>query len=427
MKKSFVILLSILFGISIPLLLAPSTENGVDIITLPVMSSDLGQVVYYTIPSGTGDCSSWTTACSFRSAVAKCPGTKLCLVYVGAGLHDLNNGSDANGTTIDKDYVTLQGVGTADTIGQPSQLMNSRAAGVDYILRVTGNRFMAEGIVFDNTAQTDKNITMLNIRGSYSTVKDCLFRQNVGDGGGTGILADNGGASLTIDHCRFRRVVDYGMNIGNFTRVYIEDGTRFLTCGTGLYLSNANAGTIVTDHTEFYGNTTAMNLVAGQANTDYFVHTTFANNTTNFTDATAYAGGIWVEDVIESGIHRNTYPTGAGVVVQKDANAYTWGLYNDIIPAGTLKKPFKLERINMQDWNAEQVYKIEFFYGTASPGTTSLGVYEIYGGDPLAKKKNSTDFIMNVYVPAYATVGAKLMSSTAGVDSITISLGYELL
>ena len=428
MKKFF---LGLLFGVCLIVTLGVTRylDNQGDVWP---QASALGQESYFaaTAAVGVGDCSSWTHACTFRTAVAKCSGTKLCMVYVGAGLHDLNNGSDANGTTIDKNYVQIQGVGASDAIGQPSVLMNSRlvvAGGVDYILRVTGNQFSAVGIVFDNTAQNDKNITMLNMRGSYSTIKDCLFRQNIGDGGGTGILADNAAVSMTVAHSRFRRVIDYGINVNDFTRVYLEDGTRFLTCGIGLYLSHANAGTIVTDHTEFYDNTTAMNLTAGQANKQYYVHTTFANNATNITDFSAYGGAVFFADVIEAGIHRNTYPAGAGVDVAKDAAAWAFGLYVDIIPAGTIKKPFRLETINLQNWSAAQTFKIELFYGSVTPGTTSLGVYEVVCGDPATKSKTNINLFINTMIPAYATLGAKLMSSTDGVDSITVTLGYELL
>lgn len=415
------IVIAILFAL---LLIGFSTENGMEVegpIRWP-----MGQINYYATPSGTGNCLTWETSCTFRTALSKCDGTKLCQIFVGAGRHDLNNGSDATGTLISVDYVQLVGVGADTNIGQPSILMNSHATASN-ILRITGNQFAAEGVVFDNTVQTDKNVIMVTVGGSFSTFHNCLFRQNAGDGGGTGILANNGAVSMTVSHCRFRRVVDYGININNFTRVYIEEGVRFLNCGTAIYLSHANAGTILTDHTEFYGCTTALNLVTGIANPQYYVHSTFASNTTNFTDVNAYGGAVYIEDTIESGTHVNTYPTGAGITVDKNANAWAWGTYDDIIPAATILKPFKIISINLQDWSAEQIYKIELFYGSASPGTTSIGVYEIYGGDPATKKRNQTNLMTEIYVPALSHVGAKLMSSTDGIDSITLTLGYELL
>jgi hypothetical protein len=56
-----------------------------------------------------------------------------------------------------------------------------------------------------------------------------------------------------------------------------------------------------------------------------------------------------------------------------------------------------------------------------------FGVYEITAGDPAANAHLHTSINMELYVPARATIGAKLMSSTAGADHVDIALGYELL
>jgi hypothetical protein len=321
--------------------------------------------------------------------------------------------------------VYLYGIGS-DDIGQNSELMNSHASAT-HILRVTGSDFTAERLVFDQSAQADKVVTQLNIRGSYATVNHCLFRQNTGDGANTGILADNAKVSLTVEGSRFRRIEGRALDINDFQRVYVND-SKFINCTNGVYTSHANAGQGYFTNVYFYGNTTAINLVTGLANPWYFVHSTFANCTSNFQPVAAYGGSVWVEDTIESGIHRNLWPTdAAGISVSKNANAYIWGAYTDIMPAGSLTKPFRLENIVIEDWNAAQVFRMELFYGSASPGTTSLGVYEFSLGDPAAARHVSVSVQANVYVPAYATIGAKILSSTAGIDSITVSLAYELL
>jgi len=220
MKKLLTFITVLFLILSATLLIAGTTVNGPATVN-PVFSLR-GQVNYFATPTGTGSCSSWDDACTLRNAILRCPGTKHCEIYIGAGLHNMDNVGDATGTTVTANYVHLHGLQTESEIGQDSQLINANA-GATYILRVTGDNFMASQVVFDNTAQADKNVIMLNIRGNYSTVASCLFRQNVGDGGGTGILLDNTKASATINRNRFRRIVDYGVNINDFTRVYAND------------------------------------------------------------------------------------------------------------------------------------------------------------------------------------------------------------
>lgn len=422
MKRIFIILFVLLAS---SFLLAHNyTQNG-----LPVGYPEpevKGQVNYFATPTGTGDCTSWDSACTLRTAILRCPGTKYCEIYVGAGLHNLDNGSDANGTTVTANYVHIHGLQIEDELGQASQIINAAAA-VTYIMRVTGDKFSIDQVVFDNTAQLDKNITMLNIRGNYSTVKDCLFRQNVGDGGGTGVLLDNTKASATLTGNRFRRIVDYGLNVGDFTRVY-ANSNKFISCGTGLYASHANAGTCFFNGNQYYSNTNAISIHTAIANSWMFIHPSFANNTTNFVDTANYSGTVWFEEVHESGIHRNVMPVNAaGVTINKDVAAYAWGGYVEFLAAGAFDKPIKLQSLIFEDWNAAQIFRIELFYGSANPATISLGVYEAVLGDPATKRHAAVQITMDVYVPANATIGAKLMSSTAGADNIVLSIGYELL
>ena len=424
--KTFLKIITVLFLLlSATLLIAGGTTvNGPA--TVNPTNPNYAQVNYYATPTGTGSCSSWDDSCTLRNAILRCPGTKYCEIYVGAGLHNMDNVGDATGTTVAANYVHIHGMQEDGELGQASQLINANA-GATYILRVTGDQFTIDKIVFDNTAQADKNVTMLNIRGNYSTVANCLFRQNVGDGGGTGILLDNTKASATINRNRFRRIVDRGVDINDFSRVYANDN-KFISCGIGMMASHANSDQGYFNGNFYMGNTTAWNIAAAPAKTWYSVGAHYANNTTNFQDVAAYTTNLWMADVRESGIHRSVYPlAAAGVAVAKNANAYVWGAYVEVIPAGTFAKPIKIENIVYETWSAAQTFKIELFYGSANPATISLGVYEITAGDPAANAHLHTATPIDVYIPAFATVGAKLMSSTAAIDSVTVALGYELL
>ena len=386
-----------------------------------------GEVTYYCKPTaaGNGDGLSWANACTFRTAVSRCSGTKLTTIVLGAGIHNTDNGSDATGTTISANSVRVVGFGDDEEIGQASQLAN-QAASATHVLKVTGNSFSLSHVAFDNSAELDKIVTHLNLQGNYSTVRYCVFRQGTGDGACTGILIDNSSVSHTIEGNRFRRLEGNGINFGAASRFYINSNV-FWSCATAVYASSANADSGIFRDNKYLNCTTALNIATAVGKTWYFINAFYGNNTTNFTDVASYGGTINILNPVVSGMAKNTYPTGAGITVAKDANAWVWGAYVDIIPAGTLAKPFKLDMLNVQSWNAAQVFKIELFYGAASPGTISLGVHELLLGDPAANSRVYAPLDLDVFVPAYATVGAKIMSSTASSDNIVVTLGYDLL
>jgi hypothetical protein len=204
-----------------------------------VEESSYGEVVFYCAVTARGlaNGSSWDNACTFRTAVSKLVSGKQNTIFLGAGIHDTDNGSDATGTTISTDYVRIKGFGESDEIGQSSQLANSDG-GATHILRITGSRFSISHVVFDQSAQADKTAIHLNIRGDYSTVRDCLFRQTTGDGSNTGILMDNSKASYTVEGCRFRRLEGSGIEFGAASRFYVNSNV-FWQCAKALYASSA--------------------------------------------------------------------------------------------------------------------------------------------------------------------------------------------
>jgi hypothetical protein len=284
---------------------------------------------------------------------------------------------------------------------------------------------MVSDIGFGNYDQNDKNVIMLNLRSSYIEVSACSFTSVAGDGGGTGILIENSSLGTFIYDNNFFGVIDSGVEFGTATDSILARN-NFYAGGKGVYMSSANADRITIQDSEFLGLTTGIDYATAAIKSYYFVRTYFGNCTNNVAAVAAY-GPTWFESITESGQHGATYPAGAGVAVAKDAAAWTWGAKVEIIPAATLTKPFKLTNIHFQGWNAGQTFKIELFYGSAAPATISLGYHEVLLGDPATNGKVDANVAMNIYIPAYATVSARIMSSTVGADNVVVTLGYELL
>jgi len=408
--------------------LGVSTQNGVEI--LPDLGQ--GEVNYFATVGGTGDCTAWNKGCTFRTAVSKCDGTKQCTIYLGAGTHDCNNVATAAGTTITQNYVHIIGFGETGEYGQSSQLVNAHATAT-HILQVTGNRFMINHVSFDNSAQAvgARNPIMLTLNGSYTEVMYCGFHQNVGDGGGTAISL-TGGLAHTIDYNHFRNINTYAINVGAVSKVYINSNVFWKNVGTAVYVSNANADDGILRDNKYTGCGVAIDLAIAVAKVWYIINPLFTNNATNFADVASYGGTIFVEALNQATIRRQTYPTSinpatGGVLVSKDAAIDAFGAYNEIIPAATFAKPIQLQGIVFLDWSAEQTFKLELFYGSANPATVSLGVYTFVMGDPANKNKLYTPLDLSLVIPARATIGAKLASSTAGVDSVRLALEYSPL
>jgi hypothetical protein len=404
-------------------LLGASTQNG-QLIDNPVKYPGHNQKNYFCTPTGTGDCLSWDTACTFRSAVAKLSSSYTTSIYLSGGIHDANNGSDATGTTISTNYVHIMGA-QPPSASPATRLVNSRVAGATHVLRITGSTVMISDIAFGNFDQTDKNVIMLNIRSSGVEIGNCDFTSVTGDGGGTGILVENSSLGTFLHDNNFFGVIDSGIEFGAATDSILSKN-NFYAGGKGIYMSSANADRITVQDSQFLGLTTGIDYATAATKSYYFIRCYFGNCTANVAAVVAY-GPTWFESITESGQHGATYPAGTGVTVAKDAAAWTWGDKVEIIPAATLTKPFKLTNIHFQGWNAGQTFKIELFYGSAAPAGISLGYHEVLLGDPATNGKVDANIAMDIYIPAYATVSARINSSTAGADNVVVTLGYELL
>jgi len=420
-KELFIVTIVIFMSV---FLLGLGTQNG-QLISSKVTYPGTSQRNYFVTPiaQGGGDCLSWDTACTFRTAVSKLSSSFTTSLYLSGGAHETNNVSDATGTTISTNYVRIFGMN--NELGNPTtRLVNGHAAAT-HVLTLTGNYISVNNVSFTNSDQADKNVIMLRIRAAYNDVQRCTFLNSTGDGGGTGILVDNNAAGVYLTDNQFFSMIDSGIEIGAATDIILAR-TNFYSGGKGLYLSHASTDRISIQDSEFLGLTTGIDYSAAAANSLYLIRSYFGNCTSNVAAVAAY-GTTWFESITESGRDGNTYPLTDGVECSTGDGAWTWtAAATTIIPKETLTKPFKLTSVNFQAWNAAQTYKIELLYGKDS-ANISLGIFEITLGDTAAKAKVDSPLRLDIYVPAYSMVGAKVMSSTAGVDSVTITLGYEPL
>jgi hypothetical protein len=271
---------------------------------------------------------------------------------------------------------------------------------------------------------------MLTLSGSYTTTIYNGFHQNTGDGGGTAISL-TGGGSHTVDYNHFRNINTYGINFGSASKFYVNNNI-FWKCGTAIYASSANADDAILRENKYTGCTMSLNLTAAVAKAWHIIAPTFSGNVQNFNDVAAYGGTIYISAVEQMSIKREVYPTSidlntGGALVSKDAAIDIYGLYNEIVPVGTFAKPIMLQGITFLDWNAAQIFKIELFYGSANHANISLGVYDVVLGSPVTGSKVYTPLNLTLYIPAWATIGAKIASSTAGADWIRLALDYSLL
>lgn len=416
MKKLLLLLAFLCIGASV--------QNG-QLIDNPVKYPGFTQKNYFCTPTaiGAGDCLSWDTACTFRTAVAKLSSSYTTTIFLSAGAHDTNNGVDATGTTISTSYVHICGA-QPSTPSPVTRLVNSYAT-ASHVLRITGANNFISDIAFGNSDQTDKNVVMLNLRANYQEVSTCSFTNSPGDGGGTGILVDNNALGTFIHDNNFFGVIDYGIEFGATTDAILK-GNSYYSGGTAYYVSSASADRITSQNAVILGMTTGINYAAAADNSFYFIGTYFGNCTNNVAAVADY-GNTFFESITESGKHSATYPATAGTQCDTGDGAWTWTVAaTTVIPGDTITKPFKLTNINFQNWNTAQTFKIELLYGDGA-ATVSLGIFEVTLGDPAARSKVDTKLDLNVYLPAYSLVGAKVMSDTAGVDYVVVTLGYETL
>jgi hypothetical protein len=344
------------------------------------------------------------------------------VIHVGAGSHDLNNLSDATGTTVADNHLMIRGMNGIDV--HSSHVYNSHAT-ASKVLTVTGDHVAVYGMYFSNIGQTDPSVTLLNVQGDYTSVLHSLFVQAPPAASGTGILFDNGSSKNLVSDVIITGIVDYGIQTNDTLQLKMIN-TDITNSGTGFYVAGASDRSIQVSDCNIDDNTLGVKLDNTTGEHTVFKDVSLVHNTTPIDDDCAYGESEWVNTFV-GGVHDQVYPTTDGVSCDTGDGTWTWTANpTTIIPAATLTEPFILTGINIQSHNAAQIYKVELFAGAVT-ATNSLGIYEFLLGDTGDKKAAPFYIQSAIAVPANSIVGAKVMSSTDGVDNVTLTLSYRQL
>lgn len=400
------------------MLLGATSENGKTNINLPYETQ--GQNHLFVSPTGTGDCSSWDRACTFQVAATKCTSNNQDVIWLGAGFHDLNNGVDATGTTLSADHIRIEGI-SCDWAAS-SKLGNSHATAT-HVLTVTGDNFEVDRAYFSNTGQTDENVIFLTLTGvDGAQINRCRFVQ---DGAvavsGTGILLDGSSARVKIEGVRASFIQGVALDIPTADRVLVEDSC-IIYCTTGIAIGSSRNFFEVKNVT-FDWATTGVTI---GASTDHakMTNCSFTHCTTNITNSGVY-DGLHVSDIEVSHPSKKVYPATTGTSVSTGDGVWTWtAAATTIIPKDAITKIFAITGVNVQDYDASQTYKVQLFYGE-NAANIDMGIYEFTVGATIAGQRAMVSFDIAIPIPNNSIVGMKLMSSTAGVDSIVVTLNYE--
>ena len=394
-------------------LLAAHTENGQDIVK--GMYEPSGKMHFFVTPSGTGTCTGWSDACSFRTAVSLTNSNRMDVIHVGAGDHDLDNGSDGNGTTISTDHVTVYGM---DGTGVRSTKFYNGDASAAKVLTLTGDNISVNGVFFSNIGQTDPNVTLLNVQGDYCGVNKCLFVQAPPAASGTGILFDNTTSKHVVEDNILLGLIDHAIRLNSAQQINIIN-TAMRQSGVGLAIDGATDSNVLVQDCSIADNTLGVRLDNTSGTSITFLESHLRGNTTN-TDDDCDWGEVNYDEVYVSGLYDVVYPLTTATTCSTGDGAWVWtAAATTIIPASTVTEPFIVNRINVTDANAAQVYKLELLYGEAT-ADQSAGIFEFY-----TDKSADVEIDLREVIPANSIVGVKLMSSTAGVDDLDITLSYQ--
>jgi len=393
-------------------MLTGATDGDKLVIALPYETT--GQRHWFATPAGTGDCSTWNHACTFRTAVTKCTSAVHDTIYLGEGSHDTNNGVD--GTTILANGVSIVGMGSPWAAN--AKLVNGHATAAT-VLKVTGDGFNIRTVDFDNTGQTDENVVFLHVNGSdQGNISDCRFEQSATATSGTGILLDGNSKDYHLGELIFQDIETVAIKTDGATCVHAKH-LHLLKGGIGINLAGASDSEMCFKDIDIQKTATAISITGASVDDVTFSDIELIHNTTNIASGGVY-DGVHFQNIKASHTSVAIYPTDAGVSVDTGNGIWTWtATPTTLIPASTITKPFTLFNINVQDTNAAQTYKLEVLYGQ-SVANISMGKWEFTVGKDESMNVN----LDGVLVPANSIIGVKAMSSTDGVDDVVITLSY---
>lgn len=397
-------------------LMGSDTQNGRLRIALPYETQ--GERHWFVSSTGTGDCLSRETACTFRIAVSKCTDDQQDVIWLSPEDHDCDNGSDATGTTVTAKNVRIVGSGGRHDFA--SRLFNTAAA-VTHVLQVTNGRFSIEGVRFTQDDQLDVDATYLTISNNRSNVILCHFKSDPASTADIGILYDSTSRFHYLEHVHIDDFQTAGIRTNDANQIEGYE-LHFHDNAVAMDITHADDEAYEFHNLIIKDNVTGVAIAAGAFDIG-FCETIFFGNTTNIVDNGTY-GGVCLQGT-ELGLTGTlTYPANAGVTITGNAAAWTQGNLTQIIPASTITTPFYITGFNIQSSTANNIYKLELFYGEAT-GDNSLGIYEFV--DVAGASNPPPTSISFQSLPSNSYVGAKIASSSGGGDNAVITLNYKAL
>jgi len=381
-----------------------------------------GQAHYYVTPTGTGDCTSWKNPCSFRIAESKCSDAVLDVIHLGAGTHDLDNLSDASGSEVDKDYVTIRGLQSSFFA---TTLANGDAAAT-HVLTITSSNVALENLRLDNSEQSDTNVILLNLKGASNvTMENVLgFQSLAAIGTGTGLLLDDGFVLGTFRNMIFNRL---GIGIHtNGAAAWEAYDVQMNANTTGYWFEGTNDTFFRIIDGSILFSTTGIDADGSSMSNIIFKRMHLTNNSVNIDlDAAAPYNSVQMDEITNGTCSNLVYPLETGVSVDSGEGEWTWtAAAVEVIPPDTIATPFFINGFNIQSYDASQTYKVHVYTGEAA-GDTCRGIWEFTVG--LAAGGKHTDMFIKtstLQIPANSGVYMKVMSSTAGVDSLIVTVNY---
>jgi len=126
---------------------------------------------------------------------------------------------------------------------------------------------------------------------------------------------------------------------------------------------------------------------------------------------------------IEEHLHSasKVYPTGAGGVTVTSGGQWTLGNYAQVVPINTITSPFDIHFVNIEGANDDTTYELVLYAATTEIGRIRFTTVDIANARMFPSIPMQTPVIA-----ANSQIQAKVMSSTVGADTVTISLYYHI-
>lgn len=383
-----------------------------------------------TSATGVGDCSNWDNACTFVTAVSSTSNTEQDVIWLGPGSHDTDNGTDANGTTISNNYVSIIGDGYNED-ALISELHNGDAGAV-YVLQVTGDFVEFRNILFTQEGQADVDVTYIYCNGaSRMNIRHSLFQAGTGAASDVGIEVTGGSSCFRAYDTQFLGLQGVGFLTDDVQNLFARELT-FCQNGKAIYISDANDDNMHFHDTSINDSTTGIEIDAGVSDIN-FIRLQMHGNTNNIDDDGGFKN-VNYDKVTTDNLPPALYPDDAtGIVVSTGAVAnWTLGSLTQVVPASTITEPFFVTGINVRAASASNTFKVVLYYDSAAGTTYTIGTYEFTQGATffgITTNVSTINDLSTEAIPANSYIGAKVASSTSGggADSVTITISYEIL